>query len=192
MADRPTLLQIVGAATPPGRLAAALAAAAEMAAASGFAADTLNLAATPVEICDGRALDGYAEPTRRAVARIASAAAVLLGAPVYRASYPGVLKNLLDLTPVEALQAKPVGIVAMGGSTHHFLGIDFQLRPVLTWFGALVAPTAVYLTGSDFKDGRLASDSAHADLAALVATLAALARLDPKALGPVPLAAKFS
>jgi FMN reductase len=192
MAEKPSLLLIVGAATPPGRLAAAIAAAAEMAAGDGLATDTLNLAETTVEICDGRALDGYAEPTRQAVARIAAASAVLIGAPVYRASYPGVLKNLLDLTPVEALQSKPVGIVAMGGSPHHFLGIDFQLRPVLTWFGALVAPTAVYLTGNDFKDGRLASDSARADLAGLVSALAALARLDPKALGPVPLAAKFT
>ena len=71
-------------------------------------------------------------------------------APVYRASYPGVLKNLLDQTPPEGLQNKPVGIVAMGGSPHHFLGVDWQLREVLTWFGALVAPTSVYLTGNDF------------------------------------------
>jgi FMN reductase len=192
MAGNPSLLLIVGAATPPGRLAAAIAAAAEMARGGGAAAEILNLAETPVEICDGRALDAYAEPTRQAVARIAAAGAILIGAPVYRASYPGVLKNLLDLTPVEALQSKPVGIVAMGGSPHHFLGIDFQLRPVLTWFGALVAPTAVYLTGNDFRDGSLASDSARADMAALVATLASLAQLDPKALGPIPLAAKFT
>jgi NAD(P)H-dependent FMN reductase len=37
----------------------------------------------------------------------------------HRANYPGILKNLLDITPVEALQNKPVGIVAMGGSPHH-------------------------------------------------------------------------
>ena len=80
----------------------------------------------------------------------------------------------------------------MGASPHHFLAIDFQLRPVLTWFGALVAPTAVYLTGNDFRDGRLAWDDAQADWAALVSTLATLARLDPKTLGPVSLAAKFT
>jgi FMN reductase len=118
---------------------------------------------------------------------------VLIGAPVYRATYPGVLKNLLDLTPVEALQNKPVGILAMGGSPHHYLGVDSQLRLVLAWFGALVAPTSVYLTGSDFRDGQLASEPARKDLFALVETLAMLARrLDPGALGPPPLAAKFS
>jgi FMN reductase len=118
---------------------------------------------------------------------------VLIAAPVYRASYPGVLKNLLDTTPVEALQSKPVGLVAMGGSAHHFLGVDWQLREVLTWFGALVAPTSVYLTGGDFKDGQLASDGGRKDLAALSETLLSLAtRLDPKVLGPPPLAARFT
>ena len=59
---------------------------------------------------------------------------MLIAAPVYRASFPGVLKNLLDITPVEALQNKPVGIVAMGGSPHHYLAVDNQLRQVLEFF----------------------------------------------------------
>ena len=191
MADPVKLLMLVGAATPPGRLAAAVAFAAE--AAKGHAAvDILNLVEVPMEICDGRPLEAYGEATRQAVARIAAVHAVLIAAPVYRASFPGVLKNLLDTTPVEALQQKPVGIVAMGGSPHHFLGVDWQLRAVLTWFGALVAPTSVYLTGGDFKDGQLASDGARSDLAALTQTLIALAALDPATLGPKPLAARYT
>jgi FMN reductase len=182
---------IVGAATSPGRLAAAVAFAAESAG-TDAAVDILNLAETPVEICDGRPLDKYDASTRQAVERIVSAAAVLIAAPVYRASYPGVLKNLLDIAPVEALQAKPVGIVAMGGSPHHFLGVDWQLREVLTWFGALVAPTSVYITSGDFKDGKLASEGAQRDLAALAATLVTLARLDRASLGPTPLAARYT
>ncbi len=193
MANRASLLMIVGAATPPGRLAAAIETAAEAERSRGdIAVEVLNLADDPVEICDGRALDAYGGATRRAVARIAAAAAVLIAAPVYRASFPGVLKNLLDIAPVAALQNKPVGIVAMGGSPHHYLAVDSQLRQVLAWFGALVAPTAVYLTGGDFRDGQLASDAARADLTALTGTLATLARLDRAALGPPPLAAKFT
>lgn len=194
MADGGKLLMLVGAATPPGRLAAAVAAAAEMAQAAGdIVVDILNLADTPIDTCDGRPLDAYGDATRGAVARISGAQAVLIAAPVYRASFPGVLKNLLDIAPVEALQNKPVGIVAMGGSPHHYLAVDTQLRAVLAWFGALAAPTAVYLTGGDFRDGQLASEGARSDLSALTATLVALAaRLDPAALGPKPLAAKFT
>jgi FMN reductase len=192
MPDPANLLMLVGATTPPGRLATAVAFAAESAR-SDAAVDILNLAEVAVDICDGRPLDSYGEPTRQAVARITGAQAVLIGAPVYRASFPGVLKNLLDITPVEALQNKPVGIVAMGGSPHHYLAIDTQLRAVLAWFGALVMPTAVYLTGGDFKDGRLEAPAARDDLAALTMSLVTLARrLDPAALGPKPLAAKFT
>jgi FMN reductase len=194
MPDAPRLLLLVGAATPPGRLAAAIATAADIARGAGdVAVDILNLAETPVEICDGRPLDAYGEATRGAVARIGAAGAALMGVPVYRASFPGVLKNLLDIAPVEALQGKPVGIVAMGGSPHHYLAVDTQLRQVLAWFGALVAPTGVYLTGGDFRDGRLTAEAACKDLAALTETLITLLRrLDPAALGPPPLAARFT
>jgi FMN reductase len=195
MVDAPRLLMLIGAATPPGRLAAAVAAAAEAVRgnAGGIEVDVMNLAETPIETCDGRPLGKYSEQTRRAVDRIASAAAVLIAAPVYRASFPGVLKNLLDITPVEALHGKPVGIAAMGSSAHHYLAVDTQLRQVLGWFGALVAPTSVYLTNADFSEGRLSSEAVRSDLIALTDTLLVLARrLDAASLGPPPLAAKFT
>lgn len=195
MAEFPRLLMLIGAATPPGRLAAAIAAAADAVRreTSDVEVDMMNLAETPIDTCDGRPLDGYGAETRRAVDRIAAAAAVLIAAPVYRASFPGVLKNLLDIVPVGALQGKPVGIVGMGGSAHHYLAVDTQLRQVLGWFGALVAPTAVYLTGVDFRDGQLTSEAARKDLSALVDTLLLLLRrLEPASLGPTPLAGKFT
>jgi FMN reductase len=185
---------LVGAATPPGRLAAAIdaAALAIRGALPEVEVDMMNLAETAIETCDGRPLDQYGAATRAAVDRIATAAAVLIAAPVYRASFPGFLKNLLDIAPVAALQGKPAGIVAMGASPHHYLSVDWQLRQVLGWFGALVAPTAVYLTGADFRDGALASGTAQQDLAALGETLLIMARaLDPATLGPAPLAARF-
>ena len=193
MPENPTLMMVVGAATPPGRLAVAIAFAAESARAAGARVDVVNLAETPLDICDGKADDAYGAATRDVIGRMVAANAVLFGAPVYRASYPGVLKNMLDLAPVKALQAKPVGILAMGGSPHHFLGVESQMKDVLSWFGALVAPTNVYITGGDFKDGQLSGESARKDLAALAQTLVTLARrLDPASLGPIPLAGKYT
>jgi FMN reductase len=186
------LLLVNGAATPPGRLAAAIAFAAESAGSAGAETDVLSLADTVLDICDGRPDDKYGPATRDAVSRMIVADAVLFGAPVYRASYPGVLKNLLDLAPVQALQAKPVGILAMGGSPHHYLGVESQMKDVLQWFGALVAPTNCYVTGGDFKDGQLAAEGARKDLAALVETLLKLAALDRSKLGPIPLAARYT
>jgi len=189
------LVMVVGAATPPGRLNAAV----EFLAASlaarrpDAAAETINLAATRLEICDGRKLEDYDAATQGAVARIGAADAVLLAAPVYRASFPGVLKNLLDLLPVEALRDKPVGIVAMGGSPHHYLGVDGHLRLVLAWFGALTLPNSVYLTGRDFAEGKLTAESAAADMIALGDALIDMAAaVKGKSFGPTPLAARFT
>ena len=108
---------------------------------------------------------------------------------VYRASFTGALKNLLDLTPLEALRAKPVGIVAMGATSHHYLGVDWQLRAVLAWFGALVVPTSVYLESGHFQDGRLADAAAAAALTDLVRALVAMTGHARDQAGPPPLSA---
>ena len=56
----------------------------------------------------------------------------------------------------------------MGATNHHYLGVDWHLRDVLAWFGAIVVPTSVYLSSSDFVDGNL-SEEAQRDLSSLVA-----------------------
>jgi NAD(P)H-dependent FMN reductase len=69
-----------------------------------------------------RPLDRLGDDSARVVGQLAAADAMLPESPVYRGSFTGALKNLLDLTPVEALRSKPVGIVAMGATLHHYLG----------------------------------------------------------------------
>ncbi|TDT38832.1 FMN reductase [Streptomyces sp. BK208] len=66
----------------------------------------------------------------------ARADGVVVGTPVYKASYSGVLKALLDLLPQYALTGKTVLPLATGGSTAHVLAIDYALRPVLNSMGA--------------------------------------------------------
>jgi len=180
----------VGAVTPPGRLNQAVQLVAELARERpGAVASVLNLADHRVSFADGRPLDRFADDTARVVSAVAAADLVVLASPGYRASFTGALKNLLDLTPVEALRGKPVGIVAMGATAHHYLGVDSHLRAVLAWFGALVAPTSVYLESAHFKDGQLADPAARAALADLVGGLFALAGHAGDTLGPPPLAA---
>jgi len=184
------LLAVVGAVTPPGRLDAAVRFAADRAAEQAeVSATVLSLGAQRVSFADGRPLDRYSDDTARVVGAIAEADAVLLASPVYRASFTGALKNLLDLTPVEALRAKPVGIVAMGATLHHYLGVDWQLRAVLAWFGALVVPTSVYLESGHFQDGKLTDPAARAALGELVTALVELARHAGDGAGPPPLSA---
>lgn len=184
------LVALVGSVTPPGRLNAAIQTAVDFAAAQpDTSAALVNLADYRVSFADGRPLDRYADDSARIVAELAGADVVLLASPVYRGSFTGALKNLLDLAPVEALRGKPVGIVAMGATLHHYLGVDWHLRAVLAWFGAVVAPTSVYLESSHFQEGRLADEAARAALTDLVRALLEMARLPGHRLGPPPLAA---
>jgi NAD(P)H-dependent FMN reductase len=84
--------------------------------------------------------------------RLAGADAIVLGTPMYRATYAGVLKEFLDRLrrggPAEgfasALRAKPIGIVATGGSDHHFLGVDPLITLLVRFFAAYVVPPALY------------------------------------------------
>jgi len=184
------VLAVVGAVTPPGRLDAAVRFAADRAAERpGTTATVLSLGEHRLSFADGRPLDRYPDDTARVVGALAEADAVLLASPVYRASFTGALKNLLDLTPIESLRAKPVGIVAMGATSHHYLGVDWQLRAVLAWFGALVVPTSVYLESGHFQDGRLADAAAAAALTDLVRALVAMTGHARDQAGPPPLSA---
>ncbi|MFC4499468.1 MULTISPECIES: NADPH-dependent FMN reductase [Streptomyces] len=66
----------------------------------------------------------------------ARADGVVIGTPVYKAAYSGLLKSLLDLLPQYALSGKTVLPLATGGSKAHVLAVDYALRPVLTSMGA--------------------------------------------------------
>ncbi|MDQ0791592.1 NADPH-dependent FMN reductase [Streptomyces sp. B1I3] len=66
----------------------------------------------------------------------ARADGVVIGTPVYKAAYSGLLKSLLDLLPQYALAGKTVLPLATGGTTAHVLAIDYALRPVLSSMGA--------------------------------------------------------
>lgn len=188
------LAVIVGAVTKPGRLNRAMQRLCELALElePGLQTDLINLAECRIAFADGRPPQDYGDDTAAVVSRVGEADAVVIATPVYRASYTGALKNLLDQLPIETLMGKPCGIVAMGATNHHYLGAEWHLRDVLSWFGALTAPTAVYLAATDFTSGE-PSPAAQADLKALAGALLKLRALSSRAqdfLGPLPLAAR--
>lgn len=155
----------------------------------GHSATMLDLGQMRLGFADGRSVDQLDDDTGRLVAAVRDADTVLLATPIYRATLTGALKNALDLLPIEALQNKPVGILSMGATLHHFLGAESHLRDILAWFGALTAPNSVYLSSADFVDGALTPNAATRldELVAALVRLAAAAGDGP--LGPAPLAA---
>ncbi|MFZ2052131.1 MAG: NAD(P)H-dependent oxidoreductase [Solirubrobacteraceae bacterium] len=192
----PRLVAVLGSVTPPGRLRLALEQALARAQERALLAPRLlDLAEVKISFADGRAPQDLDDDTASAIELLRQADAVLLATPVYRGSLTGALKNLLDHVPVQALRQKPTAIVAMGASTHHFLGAERHLRDVLAFFGATLTPTAAYLSSADFLDGQ-PTDGAAVQLDELIAGLAAmasaLAREPDIALGPAPLAARHA
>jgi FMN reductase len=67
---------------------------------------------------------------------ITDADGLVVASPVYKASFSGLLKALLDLLPPSALAGKVVLPLLTGGSHAHVLAIDYALRPVLSSLGA--------------------------------------------------------
>lgn len=190
------LQAIVGSVTPPGRLLSATRWLLDNAQGShqGVEIQLVNLADQRIAFADGRPPEQYGDDTAGLVESVRRADGVIVASPVYRGSITGVLKNFLDHLPLEALAAKPVGIIAMGATHHHFLGADWHLRDILAWFGAIVVPTSVYLVSEDFTAGQLA-ESARQDLNDLAAAVIKLSALRPepgKYLGPKPLAGRRS
>lgn len=94
-------------------------------------------------------------------ARVAAADAVLISTPVYKASFSGGLKAVLDLLDEKALAGKVVLPIATGGSPAHLLALEYGLKPVLSALGARHILAGVYATD---KQVRVDDDgAAHID-----------------------------
>ncbi|GAA1163691.1 NADPH-dependent FMN reductase [Streptomyces hebeiensis] len=118
-------------------------------------------------------------------ARFEEAEGIVIGTPIYKAAYSGLLKTLLDLLPQDALSGKTVLPLATGGSTAHVLALDYALRPVLASMGA-----AHIVPGRFTLDRDITVDGGHTALAPTAAmelrqaTRAFTAALGASARGP--------
>jgi FMN reductase len=90
------------------------------------------------------------------VEAVENADALIVGTPVYKGSYTGLFKHLIDFIDPEALAGKPVVLTATGGGQRHALVLEHQLRPLFSFFTAQTLPTSVYASDQDFLDGVLA------------------------------------
>lgn len=75
----------------------------------------------------------FNSPTvKQIAATIRAAKGVIIGSPVYKGAYSGVLKALIDILPQDLLQHKPVLPLMTGGSPSHLLALEYALKPVLS------------------------------------------------------------
>ena len=192
--ELPTLLGIHGSVTRPGRLYQALELALQAVGNGENSVTTrlLHLGEHRISFADGSPLPDFSDDTEAVVDRVMAADMYIIATPIFRASFTGALKNLLDHIPVEGLMGKACGLIGMGATDHHYLTVDTQLRPVLAWFGAHLVPGQVYLQSQHFQDGKLADPKAIAGLETLGRSVIALHNSlagNADSVGPPPLAA---
>ncbi|WP_296800104.1 NAD(P)H-dependent oxidoreductase [Variovorax sp.] len=83
---------------------------------------------------------------------IEASTALVVVTPVYKGSYAGLFKHLIDLVDMKALAGRPVIVAATGYSERHAGVIDHALRPLFAFFGAVAMPTGVYAGKADIDE----------------------------------------
>lgn len=126
--------------------------------------------------CDARDPDDYEGDTREIIKVIQEADAVVVGTPIYRGSIPGSLKNVFDIIPNDSLRGKVIGFIATGGTYHHYLAIEHQLKPLAGYFKAHVVPGNVYAHNEHFHNKQLTDGTIKDRLKELADSLVNLTR----------------
>ncbi len=185
-----TLLGISGSLTAGGstRTVVDAALAAAQAHAPDITTDVIDLREVTISFCDGRPPEDYPDDTPHVLERINAADAYIIGTPIYRGSYTGALKNLLDHIPVEAFMGKVVGLIGNAYTDHHYLSIDQELKPVLAWFNMHIVPGSVYVRADQMKSGEITDERVRDHLRQLGEAVSRLCHsLKDSPQGPPPL-----
>ena len=127
----------------------------------GFAGQTIELVEAAPVLFKALRSDQLDAEGRAIVDAVEAADVLVVGSPVYRASYTGALKHLFDLVDYRALTGKRVILAATGGTPLHGLMTEHQLRPLFGFFNALTLPTAIYATETDFDEYQITNPTVH-------------------------------
>jgi FMN reductase len=142
------VLGLAGSITTPSRSGALVARVLAILAGVGHQGELIQLTDLPADALLGRRKD----PALDRALRLASSALILvLGTPIYRASYTGQLKAFFDLLPRDALAGSVTGLIASGAVPDHALAIDHELRPLVASLAGLSAACSVYVTDADLE-----------------------------------------
>ncbi|MGG1944203.1 NADPH-dependent FMN reductase [Trinickia sp. NRRL B-1857] len=137
-----TILAISGSPSPDSRTQLVLSHVLSLLAQRGLATELLAL-----PTLSGEALiraDTTAPSIEDALSKVARARVVIVGTPIYKAAYTGLLKAFLDLLPQDGFDGKIALPVATGGSLAHLLALDYALRPVLQALGTEAVLPSVF------------------------------------------------
>ena len=140
----PDILLLSGSPSPTSRSSSLLKTLREQFVARGFDAAYLSVRDLPAEDLIAARYDSPA--LQPAIGLVATARAIIVGTPVYKAAYAGTLKTFLDVLPQYALRGKIALPIATGGSPAHLLAIEYTLKPLLSILGSTDILPGIYAT----------------------------------------------
>lgn len=124
----------------------------------GIQTEIIDLSKTTLDFCDGRSFEEYSEVSKDVLNKIKKADAYIFGSPMYRGMMTGTLKNLIDLIPNDFVKGKAAGLVATGGSDHHYLGMDLGFRTAMAFFQIHTIPGVLYQSRFTVENGEITEE----------------------------------
>lgn len=118
----------------------------------------IDLADYDIQFSDGRNFLDYDGDTGYVTKTIMDADTIVIGTPIFQASIPGTLKNVLDLLPQDGFRDKTVSILATAGSSKHFLIPEQQLKPILRIHESADPPVPVFIEERNFAGKEIIED----------------------------------
>lgn len=118
----------------------------------------IDLADYDIPFSDGRNYLEYEGDARYVTQTMMDADAIIIGTPIFQASIPATLKNIFDLLPEKAFLDKVVSIIVTAGSPKHFLIVEQQLKPILSYMKAQVVGNYVFIEEKDFFKKEITND----------------------------------
>lgn len=128
----------------------------------------INLKDKELVFSDGPHYLDYHGDTAEVTQAVMATDVLMLGSPIFQASIPGVLKNLFDLLPQNALRDKTVSMIITAGSDKHFLVAEQQLKPILSYMKANVLQTYAFIRDVDYGLEGIENDDVFFRLESLV------------------------
>ena len=143
------IVAIAGSPSQTSRSSAVLGYAKAMMEANGATVDSVTVRDVPAEdLVTGNFESVALQQIQRVIEH---ADAVIVGTPVYKATYTGVLKSLLDLMPQYAFKNKIVLPIATGGTIAHLLSLDYAIKPLFSVMGATHILQGVYIQDAQIQ-----------------------------------------
>lgn len=142
--------RILDAAKQAAEAAPETAAADPQASTAPFETEIINLREFSHQLVDSMLTGVPSDELDEVYAKLRTADAVVLAAPIYNAAPIGLLTMFLQLFPEAGLRGIPVLLASTGGTARHSLATDHHIRPLIAYLKGLALPTTVFAATDDW------------------------------------------